>query len=57
MNAPFWIKYIWQGIKTNSNIMIPIPAFILVDFGINNKASNTSTTPDRILISFDHCDK
>jgi len=30
-------------------IMIPIPAFILVDFGINNNASNTSTTPDRIL--------
>lgn len=57
MNSPFWIKYIWLGIKANSITMIPIPAFILVDFGINNKASNTSTIPDRIFISLDHPNK
>ena len=37
--------------------MIPTPAFILVEFGINNKASNISTTPDRILISLVHFNK
>ena len=31
--------------------MIPIPAINLVDFGINNKASSISATPDKILTS------
>ena len=31
--------------------MIPIPAFDLVDFGINNRANSISATPDKIFTS------
>ena len=42
-------KYIWRGIKAMSIKIMPMLALNRVDFGIKNKASSISTTPDIML--------